>query len=245
MIARKKITLQQTSILEETMINLLLIQLTESDKRIIFVLLAVFILILVLIAYIGFLVTKIMKWQGKKINVHLTDVVMTGVITNEKDFKRYAKKKNWWLFYHQARLPALIVVLAIIFYVVISSILGFKNPFDTKTGFATLLFVWDFSTIITIPESGAGILVNWPALVNTPHIVKEAWVSYIFVPAVVGGGVWYLITVQAFIARFIQINRLGQKIYNEQIEHFIPNQPYGNPSPANNLPPDNSNNPEL
>ena len=213
------------------MINYLLIQLTESDKRIIFVLLAVFILLLVLIAYIGYLVTKIMKWQGKKINSHVTDVVTTQVITNEKDFKRYAKKKNWWLFYHQARIPALIVLIAVIFFIVISSILGFKNPFDRYTGFATLLFVWDFSTIITVPESGAGMLINWPALVNTPHLVKEAWVSYIFVPTFIGGSVWYLITVQAFIARFLQINKLGQKIFNEQIEHFVPGQGFVNPNP--------------
>ena len=221
------------------MINNLLIQLTESDKRIIFVLLAVFIILLVLVAYIGYLITKIMKWQGKKINAHVTEVVVTGVIKNERDFKRYAKKKNWWLFYHQARLPALIVVLSIIFFVVISSIIGFRNPFDRYTGFATLLFVWDFSTIITIPESGAGMLINWPALVNTPHIVKEAWVSYIFVPAVFGGGIWYLITVQAFIARYIQINRLGQKVYNEQIERYVSGQGY-NQNPVNNVPLDNS-----
>ena len=72
----------------------LLIQLTENDKRIIFVLLAVLILLLVLIAYIGYLVTIVMKWQGKKINNYVTDPVVNGVITNEKDFKRYAKRKN-------------------------------------------------------------------------------------------------------------------------------------------------------
>ncbi len=223
--------------------NLFLIQLTESDKRIIFVLLAVFILLLVLVAYIGYLITKIMKWQGKKINNHVTDVVMSGVITNESDFKKYAKKKNWWLFYHQARIPALIVVLSVVFYIIVSSIAGFKNPFDRYTGFGTLLFIWDFSTIITTPESGAGVLINWPALVNTPHLVKEAWSSYIFVPAFIGGAIWYLISVQAFIARHLQINKLGQKIYNEQIEHYVPGQQvYNNPSPTNNPPEDNNNN---
>ncbi len=221
------------------MSNLFLIQLTESDKRIIFVLLAALILLLVLIAYIGYLVTKIMKWQGKKINNHVTDVVVTNVITNEADFKRYAKKKNWWLFYHQARIPALIVVVSVVFYIVVSSIAGFRNPFDRYTGFGTLLFIWDFSTIITVPESGAGMLINWPALVNTPHLVKEAWVSYIFVPTFIGGGIWYLITVQAFIARYLQINKLSQKIYNEQIEHYVPGQTYNNPNPVNNPPSEN------
>ena len=89
--------------------SLLLIKLTENDKRIIFVLLAVVIILLVLIAYIGFLVTKVMKWQGKKINNYVTDAVVTGVITDEKQFIRYAKRKNSLVFYHQGRIPALIL----------------------------------------------------------------------------------------------------------------------------------------
>ena len=198
----------------------LLIQLTENDKRIIFILLAVFIILLVLVAYIGYLVTVVMRWQGKKINNYVTDVVVNGVITNEKDFKRYAKKKNLLVFYRQARIPALVLLLSIVFYVVASSIVGFENPFNHHTGFATLLFIWDFSTIITKPESGVGILINWPALINTPHFVQEAWVSYVFVPFALVGGIWYLLTVQAFIARYLQINKLGQKIFNEQIENF-------------------------
>ena len=217
------------------MISEMLIKLTENDKRIIFVLLAVFILILVLIAYIGYLVTIVMKWQGKKINNYVTDVVVNGVITNEKDFKRYAKRKNLLVFYHQARIPALILAAAIVFYIVASSIVGYQNPFDYHTGFGTLFFIWDFSTIITKPEGGVGILINWPELINSPHIVKEAWVSYVFIPIAFIGGIWYLLTVQAFIARFLQINKLAQKIFTEQIENYVYQ---GN---ATNPPSDNTN----
>lgn len=206
--------------METTMINVALLKLTENDKRIIFVLLAVFILLLVLIAYIGYLVTIVMRWQGKKINNYVTDPVVNGVITNEKDFKRYAKKKNILVFYHQARIPALILVAGVIFYVIASSIVGWVNPFNYENGFGTLFFIWDFSKIITKPESGVGILLNWPELINRPHFVQEAWVSYAFVPIAFIGGIWYLLTVQAFIARALQINKLAQKIFTEQIENF-------------------------
>ena len=220
------------------MISVMLLKLTENDKRIIFVLLAVFILLLVLIAYIGYLVTIVMRWQGKKINNYVTDVVVNGVITNEKDFRRYAKKKNLVVFYRQARIPALILLVAILFYVIVSSIVGWSNPFDYKTGFGTLFFIWDFSTVITKPESGVGILINWPELINRPHIVPEAWVSYVFVPLALIGGIWYLLTVQAYIARFLQINKLGQKIFNEQIENFTyQGQPSVPPQSDNNNPP--------
>ena len=219
------------------MISAMLIKLTENDKRIIFVLLAVFILLLVLVAYIGYLVTVVMRWQGKKINNYVTDAVVNGVITNEKDFKRYAKKKNLLVFYHQARIPALILVVGIVFYIVASSIVGYTNPFDHHTGFATLFFIWDFSTIITKPESGVGILINWPELINRPHFTVDAWISYVFVPIVLIGGIWYLLTVQAFIARYLQINKLAQKIFAEQIENFT-YQGQGQPVPPQS---DNNN----
>lgn len=219
------------------MINLsLLIKLTENDKRIIFILLAVFIVVLVLIGYIGWLITKIMKWQGKKINNYVTDAVVTGVITDEKSFRRYAKKKNLVVFYRQARIPALILLATILFYVIVSLFLGFKNPFDYHTGFATLLFVWDFSTVISVPESGVGLLLNWPAVLNSPHVTADAWVSYVFVPLLVISSCWYLFTVQGFIARYLQITKLGQKIFGDRIESFVAGQPYPQPAPQQPAP---------
>lgn len=203
------------------MINELLIKLTEVDKRMIYILLGAFILLFVIIGYIGYIVTRIMKWQGKKINNYVTDVVITGVITKEDEFVRYARRKNVLVFYHQARIPALIVLLSILFYVISSSIIGFSNPWDYKTGFATLLYVWDLTTIITTAgEGGAGLLVNWPVVLNTPHFVPEAWISYIFVPLFVSSGCWYLFVVQGFIARFLQIKKLGQKVFGDRIENF-------------------------
>lgn len=206
--------------METMMISLILLKLTENDKRVIFILLALIIFLLVIIAFIGYLVTKVMKWQGKQINNYVTDAVVTGVITNEKDFRRYAKKKNLLVFYKQSRIPTLILLVAIIFYIVASSIVGYSNPFDHHTGFGTLLFVWDFSTIITKPESGMGILINWPKLINTPHFTADAWISYVFIPAALVGGLWYLYTVQAYIARYLQIRKLSQKIFNDAIENF-------------------------
>ena len=46
----------------------LLIQLTETDKRVLFALFIIVILLLVLIGYLGFLVTRVMKIQGAKLD---------------------------------------------------------------------------------------------------------------------------------------------------------------------------------
>lgn len=203
------------------MINFLL-KLSDNDKRIIIILLAVFIAVLILIAYIGYIIKRVMEHQGKKINQYVSDVIFAGVITNEKEFKKYAYRKNWRVFYSQAKVPALLVVVTIIFYIIASSIQRkFVNPFNHVNGFGSLLFVWDFSTIFTTPKEGAGVLVNWPKLINRPHIVDEAWISYIFVPLILVGGLWYIYCVQGFIGRFLQINKLSRKIFLEGVEHYI------------------------
>ena len=61
-----------------------LIKLTENDKRLIIVLLLVFILLFVIVGYIGLLVRKIMSAQAAKADDMLHDVVEAGVITSER-----------------------------------------------------------------------------------------------------------------------------------------------------------------
>ena len=46
----------------------LLIQLTETDKRVLFALFIIIILLFVLIGYLGFIVTRVMKRQGQKLD---------------------------------------------------------------------------------------------------------------------------------------------------------------------------------
>ena len=218
------------------MISMFLIKFTENDKRIALILLAVLILVLILIALIGYVITRIMRYQGKQINKYVTDVVVTRVITDEGEFIKYAKKKNRWIFYHQGRIPLIIVIASLIFYFIMVGIQGPFNPFDMHTGFGSLLFIWDFSHIISVPENGIGLLLTWPELINTPTIVAEAWPSYVFIPLIFISGIWYLITVQGFIARFIQIKKLGQKIFQDRIENFSIDNNNNNNNNNNNQP---------
>ena len=60
---------------------LFLIQFTENDKRIIFALLIVIILVFVLIGLLGSLVVRTMKWQGKKCDTLVSDVVTNRIVT--------------------------------------------------------------------------------------------------------------------------------------------------------------------
>ena len=204
----------------------ILVSLSENDKRLIFALLLVFILVFVLIGYIGFLITRVMKWQGKKLDHVVADPVVTRVITDKKHFRRYARKKNWRLFFKQSWIGVIILLfggLVLLFRDIFTHDWAY-NVFDYhKTGFGTILFIWDFSKCITKPE-GMGLVLNWPELINTPHLEGQAWASYIFVSCLIVGGLWYLIALQALIARTIRMYKLCSSAFDKTLEGFNQNQ---------------------
>lgn len=204
-----------------------LIKLSESDKRIIFALLLVFILLFVLIGFIGMLITRLMKWQGKKMDTLVHDAVVSKVITDKKHLRSYGRKKNWREFYRSAIIPFLLIVLSFIVLLINDLIINdfSYNVFDyKKTGFTTLLFLWDFSDPnIYIKFFGLTIIGNFPPLLNTPHFEVSAIGSYIFAPLFIVGTVWYLIAVQCLIARSYRLYKIVHSVFEKTLEGYKQN----------------------
>ena len=212
-----------------------LVQLSENDKRLIFAILIIFIFVFVLIGYIGYLITRVMKWQGRKLDTLVGDVLQTRVITTKKHFFRYARKKNWRYFFKQAWIPLLIILTGFIILIIRNAIAhDFSyNPFNKETGFGSLLFLWDFSGVFK--REGGSMLVSWPVLVNSPHFVLEAWGGYLFTIFILVGGVWYLIVLQALISRTIRMFVLSTKAFEKNLDDFNQNVQYpNNPNGSNN-----------
>ena len=206
-----------------------LISLSENDKRLIFALLIVLILLFVLIGYIGFLVTKLMKWQGRKMDTLTADPVVTRVITNRRHYIRYARKKNWRLFFKQSYVAILILFSGAATLIIRDAIMRdfTYNVFDYEiTGFNTVLFLWDFSGCIK--REGLSIVLNWPVLINTPHFSVDAIISYIFMTCMIVGGLWYLISLQSLIARTIRMYVLSTKVFEKTLDGFNQNSQYSN-----------------
>ena len=224
----------------------LFISLSETDKRVIFVLLLVIIVTLVIFGYIGLIVTRVMKWQGKRVDQFTHDVVVTKVIDNKKDFVRYARKKNWVWFFKQAWKPLTIILIASLFLIIRNAITGDwgYNVFDhQKTGFGTLLFIWDINDPNIYKEFfGIRLIADWPPLISTPHWSWDAWVSYIFVPAIFVGGIWYLIALQCVVARTIRIYQLKHSVFDKSLDNYNQNDPRSN-MPINNPPMPNMDQP--
>lgn len=214
------------------MMNLsLLIKLTENDKRILIVLLLVFILFFVVVGYIGLLITRVMRFQGRKMDNMMHDIVITRVVTNKKEFVKVARKKNWRYFYKTAWIPLFIMIFAAILYVIALRVYNWNyDLFDmNKTGFNTLFFIWDFNDPnIYANVFGINVLASWPPLINTPHFETDALFSYFIVPIFLLGAVWYLICLQCLISRTIRIYQLGTSIYSKSLSDFNINQTNAN-----------------
>ncbi len=218
------------------------ISLSENDKRLIFAILLVLILVIVLIGYIGFLITRVMKWQGKKLDTLVADAVVTRVITDKHHFIRYARKKNWRLFFKQSYIAILLMLFAVIMLIVRDAIYkDFSyNPFNKDTGFGSLLFLWDFS--VCFKRDGISLVVNWPKLVNTPHFVLDAWGGYIFVIFASVGAIWYLIALQSLIARTFRMYKLSTTAFEKTLEGFNQNVHYSQQQGMQNNEPNNNEN---
>ena len=218
----------------------ILIQLSENDKRIIIALCLVFILVFVIIGLLGALIVRTMQWQGKKCDTLVSDVVVNRIITEPKQFKKYARKKNTRYFIKQAWIPILIMLVGALVYIIRNSI--YKdwsyNPFNKDDGFSTLLFLWNFkdadsyTTVFNIK-----VLAKWPPLINEPHFVVDGLCSYIAVPLAVVGSVWYLVAAQAYLARTIRSWKLSKTVFEKSLEGFNQNTPQQPESqPQNNEP---------
>lgn len=204
------------------------IQMSESDKRVIFAVLLLLILLLILVWYLGYCVSRLMKRAGKKIDNEVHDVVTTFVITDPKHFKSYARKKNWRIFFKKTKIPVLIIVVGSIALLIQEIIDGFTyNPFNKETGFASLLFLWEsipeeaYTTVWFLPWK---VLKTFVPPTHTPTFVIQAWAGYIFVSCLIVGGIWYLIDVSGLIARFLRIRKLSETVFSKDLEHFNQNQ---------------------
>lgn len=209
----------------------LLIKLTENDKRILIAACLIIILVFVLIGFIGSIIVRTMKWQGKKCDTLISDVVVNRIVTTPHQLRKYARVKNIRQFIKNAYVPIILIILGVLTIVIRDAILKdwTYNPFNIDDGFGSLLFVWDFQDPdIYTKVFGITLLANYPPLINEPHFVVEAIPSYIAVPLTIIGVIWYLVAAQAYLARTIRAWKLSKQVFEKSLEGFNQNTPVDN-----------------
>ena len=210
----------------------LLIKLSDNDKHIIIALCLAIIILFVLIGLIGSLIIRTMKWQGKKCDELVNEVVVNRIITTPRQLKAYARVKNGRCFIKQAWIPVVMIIFGVLMLIIHNAVFNTwdYNPFNTKDGFSSLLFVWDFGD----PDCyntffGLNLLSQWPPLVNTPHYVAEGTFSYIAIPCFFIGGLWYIVAAQAYLARTIRAHKLARKVFDKSLDNYNQNTPIIDP----------------
>ena len=203
------------------MINPILLSLSESDKRLIFAILLGLVLVIFIIGYLGFLLTRLMKWQAKKMDSLVHDAVKLKVITDKNHLIKYGRKKNWNLFLKQSYIPLLIILFGTIILIIRNSIVrDFNyNLFATDNGFGSIFFTWKVTGDLTGNELSL-IRFNKLAIDNYPHLTASAWASYIAAPCYFVGGAWYLVATSALVARTIKLYKRSKEIFEKSLEGY-------------------------
>ena len=209
--------------------NPILISLSENDKRLIFALLIVVILIIALIGCFGYLLVKLMKWQSRKMDTLIHDVVRYKVITDRKHLESYGRKKNWALFFKQASIPLAIILFGFIILLIRNAVNNdyLYNPFSVENGFGSIFWTWKLSDEYT---EGEIIKFNKIVVDNEPHLVASAWAGYIVAPCFLVGGAWYLVVISSLLARTIMLYKRSREVFEKSLDGYnqseaeIPNQ---------------------
>ncbi|MCR4911366.1 MAG: hypothetical protein K5925_02440 [Bacilli bacterium] len=199
--------------------NPILISLSENDKRLIFALLIVIILVIVLVGYLSFLLVKLMKWQARKADTLIHDVVVTKVITNKRHLINYGRKKNWALFFKQAYIPLIIIAVGVAVLLIRDAVYNdySYNPFSVENGFGSIFWTWKLSD-----EFIGGDLIKFNKIVvdNYPHFVAEGWAGYIVAPCFLVGGAWYLVVAASLLARTIKIQVRSREVFEKSLDGY-------------------------
>lgn len=199
---------------------------TESERRLIFALIMIVLLLVVLAGFIGWWIYRVMKWQGKKMDNLVHDVVVTRIITDSKSLRVYGRKKSFAYFFKQAWIPVLLIAIAFLILLINDIIIDdfHYNVFNTDTGIATLFFLWDFDDPdIYTTVFGMRVLAHWPELTHTPTFVVDAITSYLFIPICGVGMVWFLVCVQGLVARMWRLRTLCDKVFDKSLEGYNQN----------------------
>lgn len=197
--------------------------LPEDARKVIIYIFLLVVLVVIIVGALGALIRRIMKEQGKQADGLIHDVVVTGVITNERKLFRFGIKKNHRKFFKEAWIPFIIIIAASLIMLIFCTAMDKwgVNPFGMDQ-FGTIFhhFDWDAAKGEFF---GMWVVIRWPEVYSSPYLTADAWGSYIFVPGFLVGITWFMVDVVAYIARSYRLYKLSKKVFNKTLENYNPN----------------------
>ena len=181
--------------------------------KVILVIFLIVIAFFIIFGLIGRLVEIIMQKQSKAVDHDMANLVISKVTDNPDEFKKIAAFKSRQRFLKASIAPICILTLCLITWIIYGSIIGnfTQNIFNRETGVASLFYELDWTTFKYYPPFG----VDWNSLVwIKPEPFTDIRIfNYVIFSLLLIGTIYYLVDVQAYIARQHRIKILAKSIY--------------------------------
>jgi hypothetical protein len=200
----------------------LLIQLSESDKRVLIALLLALIIVIILFGYLVKIIKYILKRKCDFVSTSMYDLLDANVVKDAKHFRKFSWQKNRIKFYFEARLPIFFIILSWFIILLYMCVVGFDLSFIGK-------YTQDLTLVLDWSESGDLLLdfipvfANWPKVVKVPvfHFDKiDAWLTYLFDLGILYGTIHFVLCSIVLLARNIKTITLSHDYFKKDIEQL-------------------------
>lgn len=203
------------------------IQLSETDRKALIILLIVLVLLILILGLIGVAVRQTMLYQAKRADTMMHDVAVTHVIDNPKAFRRFGFKKNNRALFRDSLVPFAIILSALLLWVVYNIFShGWGRNIWEEFGDLFFRFKTDNSQYppndpLWVKVFGMTILARWPeAVEGYPRFEVNHIVSYIVCAATIVSAIYYAVICQAYISRAVMIYVRSNSVYEKSLAGF-------------------------
>lgn len=192
---------------------------SETDKRALIIVAIILVIFLFLLGLIGALIRYIFTKQSEVAETMMYDVVVTNVVTEVKQFKKLANQKSARLLFKQTIFPFLFALLSILSWMISAGIRNDWSP-NIFVEFGDLFFHFDYSAEgVWTKVFGITLLADWPPLIEGyPRFEVTHIGSYIASIFAIVAMVWYFLSCQAFLARYIMIQNRARTVFSKSLD---------------------------
>lgn len=203
------------------------IQLSDTDKKALIILLVVLVILVLILGLIGMAVRQTMMYQAKRADSMMHDVAVTHVIDSPKAFRRFGFKKNNRALFRDSLIPFLIILGAVLVWALYNV---FAKAWDHN--------IWDeFSDLfirfkldnseypasdpLWVKVFGITIIARWPETIEGyPRFEITHLASYIIATATIVAAIYYAVVCQAYISRAFMIYLRSNSVYEKSLKGF-------------------------
>lgn len=201
------------------MINYL-IQLSESDKRVLIAICLIFIILIILFGYLVKLIKYILNKKADYVDNSMYDLLDANFIEDKKLFRKISWKKNNLKFYFEARLPLFFILLSLFMIFLYMCIAGFNFDFIIKYN-NQLKFSLDWSNTGDLLLGFIPVWAEWPTINKVPVFYfdqVEAWLTYIFDIGIIYGSLHFFFCSTVLLARNIRTISVSNEYFKKDLK---------------------------